>query len=256
MGPIYTADELERLLATAVVYLLNGGDFDKRIANILISSNIKSVTVVDDYDPSYGTHRALQIHLEGSRDLVEILSTWGDEKEAIDKAFGAILGDGHLETEFRIIKGTFALLDIDKDWRTRLLAENDTQEATNQNPYTSDPIIWQGMKFNSPPEVAIAKALDKASVTYFANCLVRLGPAQNRLNRIPDFLICFQGKWGLLEVDGKKYHTPTNATQDHDRRRLLEQYSSIRYSDRFSADRCLNEPDEVVSEFLNILNSK
>lgn len=256
MGALHKEADLEQILASAVAYLLKGDEQDRKLANILISSNLTSIEVVEEYEPSIGTYPALSIRLIGSRELVDILASWCDEKAAIDRAFKAIFGANYQGTEGQVILGTFALLDIDKDWRTRLLAESDTQEATNQNPYDAKPIIWQGMRFSSAPEVSIAKALDKAGITYFPNCLARLGNSQNRLNRFPDFLICYQGKWGLLEVDGSKYHTPTNATQDHDRRRLLEQYSSIKFSDRFSADRCINEPDKVVSEFLSILKNK
>jgi very-short-patch-repair endonuclease len=116
--------------------------------------------------------------------------------------------------------------------------------------------MYTGMKFNSPPEVEIAKALERKGIMYLANCLVRVGTSNNRSSIYPDFLIFHNNKIGWLEVDGQTYHTPRNATQDHARSRAVEIHGGIDYFTRYDANKCRNDPDGVVEEFLKILNKK
>ena len=61
---------------------------------------------------------------------------------------------------------------------------------------------------------------------------------------------------GILEVDGQTYHTPSNATKDHERTRDIEQHGGIAYFTRFTAKECMANPDQVVQQFLNILGTK
>lgn len=109
-----------------------------------------------------------------------------------------------------------------------MMAEIETDKPTNQGvPFAKkeNVIIHEGQKFASPPEVEIAKALDKLGIMYAPNCLVRVGlRGMRRENKYPDFLISYRGKWGILEVDGQTYHTNSNATQDHERSRAIEQH--------------------------------
>lgn len=154
-----------------------------------------------------------------------------------------------------VIISHLALLDVDADWRVKLLAEADTQQVHNQNSYNKDSLIYSGMRFSSPAEISIAKALDNLGVMYLPNCLVRVGGKGNRVNRFPDFLICYQGKWGILEIDGATYHSGT-ATEDRQRSRLIERHGGIAYFTRYDAKRCQQEPDKVIKEFLEILSKK
>ena len=75
---------------------------------------------------------------------------------------------------------------------------------------------------------------------------------ERRGNREPDFLVCKDGKWGVLEVDGEPFHPPSRTVQDHERDRLFRAYG-VRVVEHFDASRCFEEADGVVAEFLAIL---
>src|SRR5260221_503562 len=99
----------------------------------------------------------------------------------------------------------------------------------------------------------IAEALDKANVLFLPNCKARLGIPSSRENREADFLICTDGKWGILEVDGEPFHPPSRTVYDHERDRLFRSHG-IRVVEHYDATKCYNEPDTVVQEFLQMLN--
>ncbi|OUL27898.1 hypothetical protein BV378_09090 [Nostoc sp. RF31YmG] len=113
---------------------------------------------------------------------------------------------------------------------------------------------WEKLRFRSKAEIKIAESLDQVGVLFLPNCLVRLNdPAQpsGRGNKEADFLVCYQGKWGMLEVDGP-YHKPERRVEEQERERLFRHHG-IRVIERFDASRCEKQPQEVVREFLKIL---
>ncbi|HYW18836.1 MAG TPA: pentapeptide repeat-containing protein [Nodularia sp. (in: cyanobacteria)] len=65
---------------------------------------------------------------------------------------------------------------------------------------------WENLRFRSKTEIKIAEALDRTGVLFVPNSLARLNTAKGRENKEADFLICYNGKWGVLEVDGP-FHT-------------------------------------------------
>jgi hypothetical protein len=110
---------------------------------------------------------------------------------------------------------------------------------------------WEGLRFRSKNEIEIAKALDEAGVLFLPLCLARLNTSTGRRNLEPDFLVCHQGKWGLLEVDGP-YHTPSTRVTEQGRERFF-QHHGVRVIQRFDAKRCEEQPDAVVKEFLELI---
>ncbi|HEX2906827.1 MAG TPA: hypothetical protein VHO69_08205 [Phototrophicaceae bacterium] len=260
----------EKFLANAVHYLLSKGqsDFARLLLTCELVVSAEHYSHPDDQD---GDYDFTGVFLRGSpefydkytNDLNDIYPPDSDAytrpsqedgafRSAIRTAFRAVLGEEYFE-----IRVAVGLIEIDLDWRTRLFVENETQEQVgNQNSYAKTPLVWSGMRFNSKGEIAIAQALERLGVMYFPNCLARVGSRDNRQTRFPDFLVCYRGKWGILEIDGATYHTPSSATDDHERRRQIEQHGGISYFDRFKHSRCVNEPDKVVKEFLDILATK
>ena len=110
-------------------------------------------------------------------------------------------------------------------------------------------IEWKGMIFRSHTEVRIAKTLDHMGIFFIPPTRVRLSASKGeRLSRELDFVICHQGKWGVLEVDGP-FHS---ARADAERDKLLRAHG-IRNIERFDAGRCYAEPRAVVEEFLRNL---
>lgn len=111
-------------------------------------------------------------------------------------------------------------------------------------------IQWKGMVFRSNTEIRVAKALDEAGVFFLQPTKSRLTVGTTRQNREIDFLVFFDGQWGMLEVDGP-WHSPAN---DAARDELLRVSGIDRHRiHRFASDRCFNDPAGVVAEFLNKL---
>ena len=94
--------------------------------------------------------------------------------------------------------------------------------------------------------------LDQAGVLFLPNCRARLGINKKRQNKEADFLICSNGKWGILEVDGEPFHPPSRTTQDHERDRLFKMHG-ILIIEHFDASECFENPEIVVRKFLNLL---
>ncbi|MBC1235733.1 hypothetical protein [Nostoc sp. 2RC] len=121
--------------------------------------------------------------------------------------------------------------------------------------YPNKPIYtWQGIRFRSKAEVQIAKALDRVNVSFLANCVVRLTDPRktgNRRNMEADFVVLYEGKLGILEVDGPS-HKPETRAIEQERDRLF-QHNGIPIIQRFTHSKCEQHPDDVVEEFLQII---
>ena len=113
-------------------------------------------------------------------------------------------------------------------------------------------VVYDGLRFRSKTEIKIYEALKKRRVLFFANSTAVLG--QKNTKREPDFLVCQDGRWGILEVMGEPYHPSATAMKDHDRARLFKNYG-LHVIEFYDANRCYNHPDDVVDEFLNLLSS-
>lgn len=119
-------------------------------------------------------------------------------------------------------------------------------------------IPHDGLHFRSKTETRIYDTLQKRPVLFFPNATAVLGskPSDpkfpNKNKREPDFLICQDGKWGILEVMGESFHSAATAMRDHDRARLFDDYG-VRCIHFYEASRCYSDPEAVVSDFLSRL---
>ncbi len=111
-------------------------------------------------------------------------------------------------------------------------------------------LLWQHLRFRSRSEIRIAQAFERAGVLYFPNCRARLGPAEQRQTLEPDFLVCYAGRWGILEVDGAPFH---QQPEQDARRDAALRAAGVVVIARFDAIRCYEQPDEVVQAFLTHL---
>lgn len=141
---------------------------------------------------------------------------------------------------------------VDRAWARALIeAHNQAQESealvkTKAEVYPKD---WHGLRLRSPAEVAIAEALQKKGVLFFVNAGCRLhNHSRQYETREVDFLVFYQGKVRILEVDGITYHQDPSA--DYKRDRLFDR-EGIRTS-RFSAQECFGNSNAVVEEFLEL----
>ena len=81
-----------------------------------------------------------------------------------------------------------------------LVKKGTTNQGISETSFKGKIIEYANLRFRSQSEVKVAQALDARSVMYLANCMARVGSIGGRLNREPDFLICYKGKWGILEI--------------------------------------------------------
>jgi len=72
---------------------------------------------------------------------------------------------------------------------------------------------------------------------------------KQRIYKEPDFVVCYKGKFGILEIHGDVWHPPQTAAKEHERRREFTQLG-INVYEIFDATRCWNEPERVVDDFL------
>ena len=121
------------------------------------------------------------------------------------------------------------------------------QRRTEPETYRS--LEWKGMIFRSKSEIKIAKTLDHRGIFFIPPTRVRLNAGKaDRQSRELDFVICHEGKWGVLEVDGPFHVREADAERDG----LLKAHG-IASIQRFPSERCYQEPQAVVDEFLSRL---
>ena len=121
------------------------------------------------------------------------------------------------------------------------------KRSTEPEGYRS--IEWKGLVFRSESEIKIAKTLDHRGIFFIPPVRVRLNASKkSRQTRELDFVICHEGKWGVLEVDGPFHVREADAERDQ----WLAAHG-IRNVQRFPSLRCFQEPQGVVDEFLHHL---
>jgi hypothetical protein len=118
-------------------------------------------------------------------------------------------------------------------------------------PIQSRKVMWQNLSFSSVSEVKIAQALDRVDVLFFPNCRGRLNTTEGRRNRECDFLVCYEGFWGILEVDGEPFHPASRAAEDHKRDGFFLDHGV--WVHRFDSNECFKYPDDIVQRFLQRL---
>jgi hypothetical protein len=247
----------DQLHASAVRFLMDGGE--EKAAMILLSCTLR-------YDQASNMR---SITLTAPRAIYDVLTPLNDSSNyaeaetlamlpekfqicaAIMNAFFALLGTRSFPIEFTAMA---ILVNTTEQWREELLALLRGDTVTNQGlPLASHrPVLtWNNLRFRSQTEIRIAHELDRRKVLFLPNCLARLG-LRERQNREADFLICAEGKWGILEVDGDLAHPPTRTAEDHERDRLFQAHG-ILLAQHFAASECWENADGVVTKFLALL---
>ncbi|GAB1541677.1 hypothetical protein NUACC21_43490 [Scytonema sp. NUACC21] len=135
----------------------------------------------------------------------------------------------------------------------------DRNSFGNGNGHANAAYEWGGMYFRSQAEIKIAGELDKREVLFFANTRGRVGRQGSPVSdasgwltgRVEvDFLVFYNRKCMILEVDGQHHQESVQTTRDYLRDRVLlrEGIPTV----RFEAKDCFAKPADVVTEFLNI----
>ncbi|MFB2878545.1 pentapeptide repeat-containing protein [Floridanema aerugineum] len=110
---------------------------------------------------------------------------------------------------------------------------------------------WNGLDFCSEAQVKIAEALDRTNILFIPNFKIRLTSTEGRENKQVDFLIFYQGKSGILEIDRPPSQQDEANFRECDQIFQTHGISIIQY---YNPSRCSEEPDRVVQEFLETLS--
>jgi hypothetical protein len=209
----------------------------------------------------------LHLQLRGPREVYEALEKeygwhWvydGEERtqeyepphparEPIMKAFRAVLPSS---VSLQSVRVRVQLVDLEPGWRQELQEIAEGRGVHNQGVEIPNRtfVMWKNLRFRSEPERRIAIALDSVGALFLPNCLTRLTADSERITKESDFLVCHEGKWGILEVDGP-YHP--RAALDHDRDRWFHDHG-IRVIQQFPVETCKNDAPGVVKKFLTLL---
>jgi hypothetical protein len=240
----------EQVIASAVKYLLEGRD--EEAASVLLTCQIEQYTTAEgDWGASY-----VNIGFRGPRVAYDLLKEWNftdydSVARRVRAALEAVIPIGYTLGDMEI---RAELVNLDPDWIAELVEQARGKAVNNQAVGAENFQLWNNLRFQSPAEVKVAEALDNACVMFFPNCKGRLNQGPRRANREVDFLVCYKGKWGVLEVDGDAWHTPVRAVQDHERDRLFRTHG-VKVVERFAGKHCMDVPDAVVEKFLSILEN-
>lgn len=158
-----------------------------------------------------------------------------------------------LEYEYRI-----KLVEIEENWQNIVRSLIAKSGDSNQGVITEkaffkekkQPYTYNEMKFGSKAEIRIAQEFESRGVLFFPLPLAVRAETGNfyRDHREPDFLVCEDGTWGILEVS---YH-PDRYEKDAEKDAWFKK-SGILCVQHYSAERCYEDAAEVVDEFLAIL---
>lgn len=238
-----------QLIASASRFLIEGGD--NEAASVLLSCNVERLWA-DDSD-SFNPPPALPVcvTLVGSRAAYDLISDYQSDVQAqIRGAIAAVIPHPLWLREINIRAG---LVTLEPDWHAEMVAMARGKDVNNQAPGDGADKVWNYLRFRSATEVKIAEALERRGVLFLPLCRARLNSPQGRITREPDFLICHEGKWGILEVDGEPYHPPQRTVHDHERDRLFQQHG-VRVVSHFDSTDCYFTPEKVVGDFLALLD--
>lgn len=239
-----TADQL---IASAAKFLIEGGEEDA--ASILLACDFHVRVWEAEYDES---PELWFVDLTGPRVAYDCLSDRDHEiHEQVRNALEAVVPASGVFDGFSIKAGV--VRDLAPDWHAEMIERARGKTVDNQAVRGDGFRLWQNLRFRSATEVKIAEALDRARVLFLPLCMARLNGPQGRVNREPDFLVCKDGKWGILEVDGEPYHPPQRTVHDHERDRLFQRHG-IRVAQHYDSTDCYVTPDKVVAEFLALLD--
>jgi hypothetical protein len=177
-------------------------------------------------------------------------------EQAIKETLGEII-KGYLPKDIEI-RIDVKLLEVEENWKEIIRSLIANAKDPNQGTITDmilgrenkQPHLYNEMKFASKSEIRIAQEFEKRKILFFPLPLgVRNDTGKRYLDhREPDFLVCNDGVWGILEVS---YH-PDRFEKDAEKDAWFKK-AGILCIQHYSSERCYNKPAEVVNEFLEIL---
>jgi len=182
------------------------------------------------------------------------------EKTVIDTVYGHLFDQNGELIARNVIRAEFRVQvqDADADWRNLMKTMIANAKEGNQGSVTqkvferqkAQPLVYNEMNFGSQSEIRIAQEFENRGVMFFPLPLAvrRDTGTLWKDQREPDFLVCHDGVWGILEV---AFH-PDRYEQDKEKDAWFKK-SGILCVEHFTAESCFNKPGAVVDEFLTTL---
>jgi hypothetical protein len=146
----------------------------------------------------------------------------------------------------------------EEDWRELVKSLIARAKEPNQGVVTSivrqreeqAPLKYNEMKFGSSTEIRVAQELERRKILFFPLPLaVRADTGKNfQDHREPDFLICHEGVWGILEVAFHQGRYEKDKQKDE-----WFKKSGILCVEHYTAEECYGRTTSVVDRFLSIL---
>jgi hypothetical protein len=133
-----------------------------------------------------------------------------------------------------------------EDWRSYFNNSNTHNQALF-NFKDKNRISYQGLNFRSKAEIKIYEALLRKGLLVMPLPVMVLGAKEKY--KEPDFVVCYNGRIGILDVQGKEFHPPELAASEHEKRREFLRLGVSLY-EIFDARRCYQDPDGVVEDFV------
>jgi len=250
--------DTERIIKGAVEYLIaQGKEYEARL--LLVT---RLALDVADSDIAFSISGDAEIEVLDYSARLEVEPKWLDNmRKGLNEQRKAIISNAIQEAlqSYHGVKASVRSVYVNAAmaleasyplWRETYEAQliGDDSPLNQAAVGTSTPLFqWNGLRFRSHSEQAIAAAFAKAKVLFFP-----LAAAVSELKKYePDFVVCLNGKWGILEVHGEPFHA---SAKDSERRRWFLT-RGIKVVEFYDSNRCYKEPDKVVAEFLSILKS-
>ena len=239
IDPQSTGDEV--LTALHWFYSLEKNAHSKRMQTILEESACEFDFVLDDFRGQKSYNVRLLVTPECYvREKMMFSRT-------VKNALEALIPDGD---EYNI------------DVKIKLLAPQEQRTIGINNCFfkQESTTLHDELRFRSKSEVVIYDELKQRDVLFFPNPAAILGVSASEYGaavkkKEPDFLICYKGKWGILEINGDYHHSGiANTTKDHERARQFQHYG-IFFIQAYDGDKCKSDPVGIVDEFLKLLAS-
>jgi len=240
-------------LASAVQFLVEGGE-NEAATVLLACSKIDLALQNGTYWTNGKDLQAVSIELVGPRAVVDALQ---DERKPlamdIRRALDALMPSDKCIAS---LTARAQYVSIDDGWREELQKVIEGTGVSNQGtPIEGKAVeLWHGLRFRSKTERRIAQVLQTRNALFFPNCRARLKLDDGFGTREPDFLVCQEGQWGILQVDGEPYHGGHTRAKEQNDDRLFQAYGLI-VVQHYSANDCWNNTDHVVDQFLRLLRA-
>jgi hypothetical protein len=250
--------ENNQILLTTISYLIEQNNH--QIASLLVESELS----IRWHETLYGEYQGIaDCILDFPIPIFNLIENNNEFKKIIETALRKIMANqfyggipDNLPVVYRI-----KLMEIDDNWKEKVKSLISNYKDPNQGNITEiafskrgkPPILYNEMKFASQSEVRIAQELEVRRVLFFPLPLAVRADTGNRYedHREVDFLICHDGVWGILEV---AYHPDGGGRYEKDsEKHSWFTKSGILCIRHFTAEKCYNNPKDVISEFLSIL---